>query len=75
MAVKIPEDIDKLKSLCCKYQQQLKDLTQKCESLRLQRDMEIYYRQQEVLDFEALCRKHGIDYAIVKERDSNRRYR
>ena len=31
MAVKLPDDLKKLKALCERYQKQVKDLTQKCE--------------------------------------------
>lgn len=73
MAVKIPNSIEKLKVLCYKYQKQLKELTQKLERESLQRGMEEYYHEQKIMDFEALCMKHGIDYAIINERDEKRR--
>lgn len=73
MAIKMPNNPDKLKTLCCKYQQQLKDLTQKCERESLKWGMEEYYLTQKIQDFEALCKKNNIDFTIVNERDAKRR--
>lgn len=75
MAVKIPNNPDKVKTLCYKYQQQLKELTQKCDRERLEWGMEEYYLTQKILDFEALCKKNNIDFTIVNERDAKRRHK
>lgn len=73
MAIKMPKDPDKVKTLCYKYQQQLKALTQKYEQDRLKREMEEYYLTQKICDFEALCKKNNVDFSIVSERDAKRR--
>lgn len=73
MAIKMPKDPDKVKTLCYKYQQQLKALTQKYEQDRLKREMEEYYLTQKICDFEALCKKNNVDFSIVNERDAKRR--
>ena len=73
MAIKIPKDPNKVKTLCYKYQQQLKELTQKCEKERLNYGMEEYYLTQKIRDFEALCKQNNIDFAIVNDRDAKRR--
>lgn len=73
MAIKIPKDPGKVRALCCKYQQQLKELTQKCEKEHLNWGMEEYYLTQKICDFEALCKKNNVDFTIVNERDINRR--
>lgn len=73
MAIKIPKDPNKIKTLCYKYQKQLKELTQKCEKDRLNWGMEEYYLNQKIWDFEALCKQNNVDFTIVNERDANRR--
>lgn len=73
MAIKIPEDPNKVKTLCYKYQHQLKELTKKYEKERLNWDMEDYYHTQKICDFEALCKQNNVDFTIVNERDANRR--
>lgn len=73
MAIKMPKDPDKVKTLCYKYQRQLQALTQKYEQARLKWNMEEYYLTQKICGFEALCKKNNVDYAIVKERDAKRR--
>lgn len=73
MAIKMPKDPDKVKTLCYKYQRQLKALTQKYEQDRLKREMEEYYLTQKIWDFEALCKKNNVDFSIVNERDAKRR--
>lgn len=73
MAIKMPKDPNKVKTLCYKYQQQLKELTQKCEKERLNWGMEEYYLTQKIWDFEALCKQNNIDFAIVNDRDAKRR--
>lgn len=74
MAVKIPKNPDKVKTLCYKYQKQLKELTQKCDRERLERGMEGYYLSEKIRDFEALCKQNNIDFTIVNERDAKRRH-
>lgn len=73
MAIKIPDNLDKLKALCHKYQQQLKDLTQKCDRESLKWGDEEYCLTQKIRDFEALCKQNNIDFTIVNERDAKRR--
>lgn len=73
MPVKMPNDPDKLKTLCSKYQQQLKELTQKCHRETLEWGMKEYYLNQKILDFEALCKQNDIEFSIVNERDKKRR--
>ena len=73
MAVKIPNNSDKVKTLCYKYQRQLKELTQKCNRERLEWGMEEYYLTQKIMDFEALCKQNNVDFTIVTERDAKRR--
>jgi len=73
MAIKMPNDPDKVKTLCCKYLRQLQALTQKYDQARLKWNMEEYYLTQKICDFEALCKKNNVDYTIVKERDAKRR--
>ena len=73
MAVNIPDNPDKVKTLCLKYQQQLKELTQKCDKERLEWGMEEYYLTEKIRDFEALCKQNNIDFTIVDERDAKRR--
>lgn len=73
MAIKIPKDPNKVKTLCYKYQQQLKELTQKCEKESLKWGMEEYYLTQKIRDFEALCKQNNVDFTIVNERDAKRR--
>ena len=74
MAVKLPDDQKKLKSLCEKYQKQVKELTQKCERENLAWGMEEYYLTQKIRDFEKLCENNKIDYSIVNELDKKRRH-
>lgn len=73
MAIKIPKDPNKVKTLCYKYQKQLKELTQKCEKDSLNWGMEEYYLTQKIRDFEALCKQNNVDFTIVNERDAKRR--
>lgn len=73
MAVKMPKDPNKVKTLCYKYQKQLKELTQKCEKESLKWGMEEYYLTQKIRDFEALCKQNNVDFTIVNERDAKRR--
>lgn len=73
MAVKMPKDPNKVKTLCYKYQKQLKELTQKCEKEILKWGMEEYYLTQKIRDFEALCKQNNVDFTIVNERDAKRR--
>lgn len=73
MAIKIPKDPNKVKTLCYKYQKQLKELTQKCEKKSLKWGMEEYYLTQKIRDFEALCKQNNVDFTIVNERDAKRR--
>lgn len=73
MAVTLPDDPKKLKSLCERYQTQLQELTQKLERENLDRGMEEYYLTQKILDFEALCENNKIDFSIVNELDKKRR--
>lgn len=73
MGVKIPDNLNKVKTLCHKYQKQLRELTQKCDKEHLEHGMEEYYLSQKILDFEALCNKNNIDFTIVNERDTKRR--
>jgi len=73
MAIKMPKDPNKVKTLCYKYQKQLKELTQKYEKERLNWGMEEYYLTQKIWDFEALCKKNNVDFTIVNERDAHRR--
>jgi hypothetical protein len=73
MAIKMPKDPNKVKTLCYKYQKQLKELTQKCEKENLKWGMEQYYLTQKIWDFEALCKQNNVDFAIVNERDAKRR--
>ena len=73
MAIKIPNNLDAVKTLCRKYQVQLKELTQKCEREHREHGMEEYYLSQKILDFETLCNKNNIDFVIVNERDAKRR--
>lgn len=73
MAIKIPKDPNKIKTLCDKYQKQLKELTQKCEKERLNWGMEEYYLTQKICDFEALCKQNNVDFTIVNDRDAKRR--
>ena len=73
MAIKMPKDPNKVKTLCYKYQKQLKELVQKCEKERLNYGMEEYYLTQKIRDFEALCKQNNIDFAIVNDRDAKRR--
>ena len=70
---KLPDDMPSLKALCEKYQKQLKELTQKCDRDTLSAGMEEYYLTAKIRDFEALCRKNGIDFALVEELDRKRR--
>ena len=73
MAIKMPKDPNKGKTLCYKYQKQLKELTQKCEKESLKWGMEEYYLTQKINDFEWLCKQNNIDFALVNERDAKRR--
>ena len=73
MAIKMPKDPNKVKTLCYKYQKQLKELTQKCEKDSLKWGMEEYYLTQKIRDFEALCKQNNVDFTIVNERDAKRR--
>jgi hypothetical protein len=73
MAIKMPKDPNKVKTLCYKYQKQLKELTQKCEKESLKWGMEEYYLTQKIRDFEALCKQNNVDFTIVNERDAKRR--
>ena len=73
MAIKTPKDPNKVKTLCYKYQKQLKELTQKCEKKNLKWGMEEYYLTQKIRDFEALCKQNNVDFTIVNERDAKRR--
>lgn len=73
MAVKMPKDPNKVKTLCYKYQKQLKELTQKCEKENLNWGMEEYYLTQKIRDFEVLCKQNNVDFTIVNERDAKRR--
>jgi len=73
MAIKMPKDPNKVKTLCYKYQKQLKELTQKCEKESLKWGMEEYYLTQKIRDFEALCKQNNVDFTIVTERDAKRR--
>lgn len=73
MAIKIPKDPNNVKTLCYKYQKQLKELTQKCEKERLNWGMEEYYLTQKICDFEALCKQNNVDFTLVNERDAKRR--
>lgn len=73
MAIKMPKDPNKVKTLCYKYQKQLKELTQKCEKERLNWGMEEYYLTQKICDFEALCKQNNVDFTIVNDRDAKRR--
>ena len=74
MAVKLPDDPKKLKSLCERYQKQVKELTQKCERENLDWGMEEYYLTQKIRDFEKLCENNKIDFGIVNELDKKRRH-
>lgn len=74
MAVKLPDDPKKLKSLCERYQKQVNDLTQKCERENLDWGMEEYYLTQKISDFEKLCENNKIDFSIVNELDKKRRH-
>lgn len=71
MAVKLPDDPKQLKSLCERYQKQVKDLTQKCERENLNWGMEEYYLTQKIRDFEKLCENNKIDFSIVNELDKS----
>ena len=73
MAIKMPKDPNKVKTLCDKYQKQLKELTQKCEKERLNWGIEEYYLTQKICDFEALCKQNNVDFTIVNDRDAKRR--
>lgn len=73
MAIKMPKDPNKVKTLCYKYQKQLKELTQKCEKESLKWGREEYYLTQKIRDFEALCKQNNVDFTIVNERDAKRR--
>lgn len=73
MAIKMPKDPNKVKTLCYKYQKQLKELTQKCEKESLKWGMEEYYLTKKINDFEWLCKQNNIDFALVNERDAKRR--
>ena len=73
MPIKMPKDPNKVKTLCYKYQQQLKELTQKYEQERLNWGMKNYYLTQKIWDFEALCKENNVDFTIVNERDAHRR--
>lgn len=73
MAIKMPKDPNKVKTLCYKYQKQLKELTQKCEKESLKWGMEEYYLTQKINDFEWLCKQNNIDFALVNERNAKRR--
>lgn len=73
MAVKIPDDLEKVKALCAKYQKQVKELTQKCDKDLLNWGMEEYYLTQKIRDFEWLCKQNNVDFTIVNERDVHRR--
>lgn len=74
MAAKLPDDPKKLKSLCERYQKQVKELTQKCERENLDWGMEEYYLTQKIRDFEKLCENNKIDFGIVNELDKKRRH-
>lgn len=73
MAVTLPDDPKQLKSLCERYQKQVKELTQKCERENLNWGMEKYYLTQKIRDFEKLCENNKIDFSIVNELDKKRR--
>ena len=74
MAAKLPDDPKKLKSLCERYQKQVKELTQKCERENLNWGMEEYYLTQKIRDFEKLCENNDIGFEIVNELDKKRRH-
>lgn len=74
MAVKLPDDPKQLKSLCERYQKQVKELTQKCERENLDWGMEEYYLNQKIRDFEKLCENNNIDFSLVNAIDGKRRH-
>ena len=74
MAIQIPDSVEVLKALCSKYQKQLKDLTQAKDRERLKYEMEIYFQEEKLSDYEALCKREGLDFKdIIKQRDEHRR--
>lgn len=56
-----------------RYRKQLGELTKAYERLRLKKDTEIYYLEEIIADFKALCNQHNIQYDIVLSRDNQRR--
>lgn len=56
-----------------RYRKQLSELTKAYERLRLKKDTEIYYLEEIIADFKALCNQHNIQYNIMLSRDNQRR--
>lgn len=66
--------MDNLQSRADMFKRKLGELTRAADRKRLHYEMEIYYLNEVIKDFQALCTKNNIDYSIIDTLNKRRRH-